>query len=67
MIPKLTNNRKFTAIVYSNISSCYVKIKNNTEAYEFIKKAVKSDSSYDKGFYRKGDIEKQMGNYVEAE
>lgn len=63
----IVNNKKFEAICQSNISSCYFKLKDNDNALEYIKKAVKSDPKYDKAFYRKGDVEKSMGNYVEAE
>jgi DnaJ family protein C protein 7 len=42
-------------------------LKNNEEAYKFIKKATKTDSTYDKAFYRKGEIEKSLGKWVEAE
>lgn len=44
-----------------------MKLNNNEKALEFIKKATRLDPKYDKAFYRKGDIEKSMGNYVDAE
>lgn len=44
-----------------------MKLNNNEKALEFIKKATRLDPRYDKAFYRKGDIEKSMGNYVDAE
>lgn len=60
-------NHSLQAIVYSNISSCYQKNNDLPKALENIKKAVKKDQKYDKAFYRKGEIEKKMGNHVDAE
>jgi DnaJ family protein C protein 7 len=59
--------KKFSAICLSNISSCYLKLKNIEKAYEYIKKATNEDPEYAKAFHRKGEIEKQMNNYVDAE
>ena len=64
---KVESNKKFSAVLFSNISSCYAKMKKNEEAYKYIKKATKTDQTYDKAFYRKGEIEKAMGKWVEAE
>lgn len=61
------DNLKFQSICCSNISSCYSKLNKNDKALEFIKKATRLDPKYDKAFYRKGDIEKAMGNFVDAE
>lgn len=63
----ITNNNKFLSICHSNVSTCYFKLKNTEKALDNIKKATRLDPKYDKAFYRKGDIEKSMGNYVEAE
>lgn len=55
------------SICHSNISSCYTKLKKNDLALENIKKATRLNPNYAKAFYRKGEIEKSMGNYVDAE
>lgn len=67
LLNEIQNNHKFMSICYSNISTAYFKLKNNEKALEFIKKATKADPQYDKAFFRKGEIEKSMNNYVDAE
>lgn len=63
---KYHNNLIFVSTIYSNISTCYSKLNDQNKALEYIKKSVKCNSKYDKAWYRKGDIEKSIGEVESA-
>ncbi len=56
----------FSSTICSNISTCYNKIGEKDKAAEFIKKSVKLNPKYDKGWYRKAEIEKESGEWENA-
>ena len=60
-------NKKLKSVLLSNISSCYNKLNKIQDAYKYIKLATVEDPTYAKAFYRKGEIERKMDKWLEAE
>lgn len=56
-------NRKFNALILGNICSLYLKQKNHKEAMKAITKAIEYDPQYAKAFYKRGELNKEMGDW----
>ncbi len=67
LIKEVEQNPKFVANLYSNTASAFSKLDDKKTALKFYRKAVNKDPSYAKAFYRKGEIEKDLGDFESAE
>lgn len=54
------------AIIYLNIGLCYLSLKQEINAENFIDKSIEIDPSYIKAYYRKILSLKSRENYLEA-
>ncbi len=60
------NNKKLNSVLFSNISSCHLRLKNMGLAHEFIKKATEIDVTYAKAFYKRALLEKELHDWTTA-
>lgn len=57
------NNRKFNAVLRSNLASCYLKKKQLKEALAQARQATQLDPNYAKAFAKRAEIEKELKEY----
>lgn len=61
------HNRKFNAILFSNSATCALQLKNLKEALTLIRKATENDPQYAKAFFKRAEIEKELGDFEAAQ
>lgn len=52
--------------VFSNMSSCYLRLKNYSKAMEYAEICIKLKPKWPKGYYRKGMVFFEQENYVDS-
>ena len=52
--------------IFSNLSSCYLRLKNYSKALEYAELCIKVKPEWTKGYYRKGMVFLEQKNYVDA-
>ena len=61
------HNCLYNSVILSNKATCYMSLKDNTNALKFLKKAVESNPQNAKAFYKKSEVEYTLGDYESAE
>ena len=61
------DNRQWSSVMSSNIASCYMSLNKKKEALDSMTESVSLDDSNGKFWYKKGKLEKDLGDPESAE
>lgn len=63
---KCMNLFDFTRRIFSNMSSCYLRLKNYSKAMEYAEICIKLKPKWPKGYFRKGMVFYEQENYIDS-